>query len=229
MIHNRTDFYFSDNTITWSSSLMPRLIAVIDAWLSCPVKIYREGFEIMMALSRCRGINNQYVSMATRQIERYLKTIMKHNSALERSWHRDPTNPQPGPVLVAEFHQPTLDEDGVPATVTGSFAAGSSSTVTTPSTDEGILVLVSLHYQQMHAALSADPRAHAEDIARAASLSLIEPGKSTESAPEEVGTEARQDTDESTITTDECNQTLPIMGEMSEGQRGYTRRRRRNK
>lgn len=183
MIRNRTDFYFKDLPSQPSSADMPRIIAVVDAWLSCPVKIHHEGFRLMMTLSRCRGFCNQYVTQASAQIERYLKTIMKHNRDLERSWHRDPVNPQPGPVLVAEFHQPTLDEDGVPSTtVPGSSAAGSI--VTTDTTDEGILALVRLHYQQMHAALSSDPRAHADDITRAACLSLLETEDCKQEKPE---------------------------------------------
>lgn len=171
MIQNRTDFYFDDNSLSWSTDYMPRLLAVVDAWLSCSVKIYREGFELMMALSRCRAINSRYVILATRQIDRYLKAIMKQNRDLERSWHRDPVNPQPGPVLVAEFRYTILDEDGVPCS---SLGAVSNQGVTTATTDEGILSLVRLHYQQMHASLSADPRAHADDITRAVRLSLLD-------------------------------------------------------
>ena len=175
MIHNRTDFYFSDNTQKWDSSTMPRLIAVVDAWLASSVKIYREGFELMMALSRCRGINTQFTTLAMRQIERYLKTILKHNRELERSWHRDPANPQPGPVFVAEFPSSSLDEDGVP--VLHASHPSSDGSVIVGSSDEEILSLVCRHYQQMYAALSADPRAHLDDIARAASLSLLEPAE----------------------------------------------------
>lgn len=176
MIHNRTDFYFSDIFDKPSSEDMPRIIAVVEAWLSCPVKIHREGSRLMMALSRCRSFSAQYVNLASRQIERYLKVVMKHNSALERSWHRDPANPQPGPVLVCEFVQPSIDEDGVPVSSTLPAVDGGSSyvSVVTPKTEEETMDFIRRHYKHMHDALSADPRAHADDITRAACLSLLE-------------------------------------------------------
>lgn len=180
MIHNRTDFYFSDIFDKPSSADMPRVIAVVEAWLACPVKIHREGFLLMMVLSRCRSFSAQYVNLASRQIERYLKVVMKQNSALERSWHRDPANPQPGPVLVCEFVQPSIDEDGVPVD-----GGSSSVSVITPKTEEETMDFIRRHYKHMHDALSADPRAHADDITRAACLSLLEAESPEQPAPAE--------------------------------------------
>lgn len=187
MIHNRTDFYFSDIFDKPSSADMPRIIAVVEAWLACPVKIHREGSRLMMALSRCRSFSAQYVNLASRQIERYLKVVMKHNSAIERSWHRDPANPQPGPVLVCEFVQPSIDEDGVPVSSTLPAVDGGSSSVSviTPKTEEETMDFIRRHYKHMHDALSADPRAHADDITRAACLSLLETESPEQPAPAE--------------------------------------------
>lgn len=187
MIHNRTDFYFSDIFDKPSSADMPRIIAVVEAWLSCPVKIHHEGFLLMMALSRCRSFSAQYVTLASRQIERHLKVIMKHNSDLERSWRRDPVNPQPGPVLVCEFVQPSIDEDGVPVSSTLPAVDGGSSSVSviTPKTEEETMDFIRRHYKHMHDALSADPRAHADDITRAACLSLLEAESPEQPAPAE--------------------------------------------
>lgn len=154
MIHNRTDFYFSD-VQKWNEDSFSRLLAVVDAWLACSVKVHREGTELILALSRCRPFCNAYVTKVTERIYAYLRPIMKHNIELERSFHRNPKNPQPGPVLAYAFHSPALDEDG--CSIEDSVACTAMS----------VQQLAAEHYRQMYLFLSADPRANHDDINRA--------------------------------------------------------------